>query len=300
MTKKSPKVAKTFACDKCHYTCCKLSDYDKHKMTRKHLMMTNSDTKVAKVAETIQYACDCGNVYKYRQGLHNHRKKCVVIMEEITDQTCAVHDTTESTYKNIIVQLLNDNKEMRDLLKEQQEEHRREVSELLPKLGNNNVTNHNQQLSINLFLNEQCKNALNLSDFIHELPIDFSDLNAIAEKGFVEGISKTLMEGLKRLSVYERPIHCTDKKRETLYIKENNLWEKEDDSRARMKGAIQKLKRRNMTHLNEIINTHDLASSIDLSSKIIHSHVEGMNDGQEKNMLKIIRNITRGVVIDKL
>jgi len=221
-------------------------------------------------------------------------------MEEITDQTCAVHDTPESTYKNIIVQLLNDNKEMRDLLKEQQEEHRREVSELLPKLGNNNVTNHNQQLSINLFLNEQCKNALNLSDFIHELPIDFSDLNAIAEKGFVEGISKTLMEGLKRLSVYERPIHCTDKKRETLYIKENNLWEKEDDSRARMKGAIQKLKRRNMTHLNEIINTHDLASSIDLSSKIIHSHVEGMNDGQEKNMLKIIRNITRGVVIDKL
>jgi len=297
MTKKSPKVAKKYLCEKCDYSCCKISDFNKHNLTRKHKMMTMSDTKVAKVAPSINFQCECGRLYKYRQGLHNHRKKCSTILEEV----CVVSekgDENESTYKNIIVQLLNDNKEMRELLKEQQIDHHNEVKELLPKLGN--VTNHNQQVNVNVFLNEQCKNAINLTDFIHKLPIDFSDLNAIAEKGFVEGISQTLLEGLKRLSIYERPIHCTDTKRETLYIKENNTWEKDDNGHVHMKNAIQKLKRRNMTQIGDIINAQDISNSIDISTKIIHSHVEGMNDGQEKSMSKIIKNITKGVLIEKM
>lgn len=213
-------------------------------------------------------------------------------------------DSEDVSYKQLIVQLMKDNQEMRDLLKEQQQQHNKAIESIIPKIGNNNVTTNNQQLNINLFLNEQCKHALNLSDFIHELPFDANDLLSIAEKGFVEGISQTFLEGLKRLSIYERPIHCTDKKRDVLYIKENDVWEKETPKHENMKKAIQKLKRRNMNELGNMIKQDDDISynsqSQEMSMKIIHSHVEGMEDGQEKNMDKIIKNVSKEVLLDKI
>ena len=190
---------------------------------------------------------------------------------------------------------------MRDLLKEQQEQHSNEIKGLLPKIGNS-VTN-NTQFNINLFLNEECKNAINLSDFVDKLSIEIKDLVSVAENGFIEGIGKRILDGLKQLSIYERPIHCTDKKRDTLYIKESNTWNKDTTEHELMKSAIQKLKKRNMKQITEILqddSENKFFNEEELAMKIIHNHVQGRNNNeQEKSMNKIIKNVSKEVLLDK-
>ena len=317
ITQKAQKSVGKFICEKCDYICSRKGDYSRHIATQKHKRITNDYTKSVKSVISENHECLCGKSYKYRQGLYKHRLQCSTyllenssneVVEYNQNHTTEVEkknaDNEDVSYKQLIVQLMKDNQEMRDLLKEQQQQHNKALETIIPKIGNNNVTTNNQQLNINLFLNEQCKNALNLSDFIHELPFDTNDLLSIAEKGFVEGISQTFLEGLKRLSIYERPIHCTDKKRDVLYIKDNDAWEKETPKHEHMKKAIQKLKRRNMNELGNMIKHDDDISSNthsqELSMKIIHSHVEGMEDGQEKNMDKIIKNVSKEVLLDKI
>jgi len=318
MTQKAPKSVGIYSCEKCDFVCSRKGDYNRHISTQKHKRMTLDYEKSVKSVVHENHECICGKIYKYRQGLYKHRLKCSIYLLEDTSNEIiefvkepSKHivkeqskDNDDISYKELVVQLMKDNKEMRDLLKEQQNQHNKALETIIPKIGNNNITTNNQQLNINLFLNEQCKHALNLSDFIHELPFNTNDLISIAEKGFVEGISQTFLEGLKRLSIYERPIHCTDKKRDVLYIKENDVWEKETPKHENMKRAIQKLKRRNMNELGNMIKNDDDIStnthSQELSMKIIHSHVEGMEDGQEKNMDKIIKNVSKEVLLDKI
>lgn len=317
MTQKAQKSVDKYVCKHCDFVCSRKGDYNRHIATQKHKRMTQDYTKSVKSVVSENYECICGKVYKYRQGLYKHRMKCsIYLLENSSNEIVEFNpnhinhiekenvDSEDVSYKQLIVQLMKDNQEMRDLLKEQQQQHNKAIESIIPKIGNNNVTTNNQQLNINLFLNEQCKHALNLSDFIHELPFDANDLLSIAEKGFVEGISQTFLEGLKRLSIYERPIHCTDKKRDVLYIKENDVWEKETPKHENMKKAIQKLKRRNMNELGNMIKQDDDISynsqSQEMSMKIIHSHVEGMEDGQEKNMDKIIKNVSKEVLLDKI
>lgn len=317
MTQKAQKSVDKYICEKCDFTCSRKGDYNRHISTQKHKRMTQDYVKSVKSVVSENYQCICGKIYKYRQGLYKHRMKCSEyflenssneVIEFNQNNTIEIEkkntDNEDISYKQLVLQLMKDNQEMRDLLKEQQQQHHKALETIIPKIGSNNVTTNNQQLNINLFLNEQCKDALNLSDFIHELPFNANDLISIAEKGFVEGISQTFLEGLKRLSIYERPIHCTDKKRDVLYIKENDVWEKETPKHENMKRAIQKLKRRNMNELGNMIKNDDDISnntnSQELSMKIIHSHVEGMEDGQEKNMDKIIKNVSKEVLLDKI
>ena len=310
MTQKAQKSVDIYKCTNCDFICSRKGDYIRHISTQKHKRITQDDAKSVKSVISENHECICGKIYKYRQGLYKHRMKCTkYLLEDSSNEVVVFNENTDNedvSYKQLVVQLMKDNKEMRDLLKEQQHQHTKALETIIPKIGNNNVTTNNQQLNINVFLNEQCKNALNLTDFIHELPFDSNDLISIAEKGFVEGISHTFLEGLKRLSVFERPIHCTDRKRDVLYIKDNNTWEKESPNHEHMKRAIQKLKRRNITHLGNLVkNDIDISNNSnchneEMSMKIIHSHVEGMEDSQEKNMDKIIKNVSKEVLLDKI
>ena len=244
---KVAKVAQKFYCILCDYKCIKKSNFEKHLSTEKHKkrllddqIMTNDDQKVAKVAQPL-FTCECGKKYKYKQGLSVHKKKCNFILDEHSDTS-----NNQLTLSNdVVLKLLNDNQELKNIIFKQQEQ----ISELIPKVGNtNNTINNNQKFNINVFLNEQCKDAINLSDFIKSLHVTLEQLDFTNKNGLADGISKTIIDNMSKLSIYERPMHCTDVKRETLYIKENNAWSK-DVAKEKVKSVIKKTSSKNFNAL---------------------------------------------------
>ncbi len=304
-TKKSLKIPNILLCEKCNYSTSSKKDYNKHLLTRKHKLQQNTTILSQKSPqEENEYICECGKSYTYRGSLHNHKKKCSFLHNEVVQINVEKNNKSEKNpdYNSLICKLLQGNKEMRELLKDQQDNHNKEMINILPKIGNNNTTNNNTQFNINVFLNEECKDAINLSDFIAQLSIELKDLVSVAENGFIEGIGKTICQGLKQLSIYERPIHCTDKKRDTLYIKESDNWSKDTTEHELMKNAIQKLKKRNMKQISELLTSSENSDDFDeedLAMKIIQNHVQGTNQDQEKSMNKIIKNVSKEVLLDK-
>ena len=245
---KVAKVAQYFYCKICDYKCYKKSNFEKHLTTVKHKkrlledqMMTNDAQKEQKVAQHL-FTCECGKFYKYKQGLCVHKKKCNFIIKP--------HDISNNklTLSNdVVLKLLNDNQELKTIIIQQQNQinkQQTQISELIPKVGNNNTINNNQKFNIHVFLNEQCKYALNLSDFIKSLHVTLEQLDFTKQNGLADGISKTIIDNMSKLSIYERPMHCTDIKRETLYIKENDNWEK-DNAKEKIKHAIKKTSSKN-------------------------------------------------------
>ena len=249
MTKeKMPKNAEIFHCEFCDFSCSKKSNYNFHISTLKHKIRTNTNEKMPKNAKA--YNCECGKIYKHASSLWNHKKKCNFIEEEPESQNQLIIKE-DSDYKTLFLQAIGEMKEQRhDFIKqlhEQQEEAKRKdelMMEMIGKIGN--TTNNN--ININMFLNDKCKEALNFSEFLQRIQVSYDDLENNAQLGFVNGITKILMDNLNQLQVYERPIHCTDAKRETLYIKDDDKWEK-DTSEKKLESAIQEVSRKSMTSL---------------------------------------------------
>jgi hypothetical protein len=212
--------------------------------------MTNDDKKEQKSARNDKFICECGKRYKYRQGLHKHRKICPQL--NISD-TFQENPEEKPSFMDIITQ----NKEIMDALvlqneqlMKQNQEMQRTIQEMVPKIGNNNNNTIHNQFNIQTFLNEDCKDAINFSEFIENIQVSFEDLEHQAQIGFVNGISKLFIENLRELGTYKRPIHCTDKKRKTLYIKENNEWDKEGSQNTLKKG-IQEVSRKGFECLSK-------------------------------------------------
>jgi len=244
-----------FICKLCDFKTCKKNNYNRHLQTLKHKKLSNSDIIVTNSDKNEQkeqkepiynFECDCGKKYKYKQGLSYHKKKC-----------SSLNNTTLITIedKKEIIGLKEDNKELKNMVKElikENAKHQLQISELIPKIGNNNIINNtqnnNQKFNINVFLNEQCKDAINMSDFIKSLDITIEQLHFTKQNGLIQGLSKSIIENMNKLSVYQRPMHCTDSKRETLYIKEDNEWKK-DINKEKIKGAIKKASSKNFNAL---------------------------------------------------
>jgi hypothetical protein len=223
------KNIKHFICEKCNFNCSKKGDYNRHLMTAKHKMITNDNNNTSK--NITSYSCICGKIYKYASGLSRHLKIC----SHNINNSKEIYNTNELTTTNVkttdkdqlILDLLAQNKELITML-----------NETIPKIGNttNNTTNNNNQFNLNVFLNEDCKDAINFSEFIENMKVSFEDLEHQAEVGYINGVSKLFIENLRDLGTHKRPIHCTDKKRKTLYIKENNEWDKEGSQNTLEKG----------------------------------------------------------------
>jgi hypothetical protein len=209
---------------------------------------------------TKRFICDCGKTYKVSSGLYKHKKKCSLILNSIVvgenpEEKPTMMDIITQN-KEIVDLLVLQNKEQAAIIKEQADTIKRQhkeqadtIRELIPKIGNNNNTiTTNNQFNLNTFLNEDCKDALNFSEFIAKIQVSFEDIENQAECGYVKGISKLFIENLKELGANKRPIHCTDKKRKTLYIKENDAWDKEGSQDTLIKG-IQDITRRTMKTL---------------------------------------------------
>lgn len=236
-----------FYCESCDYGTCRKSQFDRHLSTNKHKMFTNVDTAELKSSNN-EYVCECGKLYKHRQSLYVHKKKCNFVEEtEKTGNTINSMDSLFSAdnesqdYKTMFIKIMEENSEFKDLLIIQQKQimnQQKQIGELIPKVGNNNNNNNiKQKFNINIFLNEQCKDALNMNEFLKQIEVTLKQLDITKNKGQIEGLSNVFIENMNKLSVYERPLHCTDTKRETIYIKENDVWEKDPD-KTRIRAAI--------------------------------------------------------------
>ena len=252
-TKKVAKVAKNYYCEICDYKCSKKFNYDKHLDTEKHkraIIQSHSNKDVAEVMKLPidvqnekKFVCNiCEKAYKCNSGLWRHKKICI----PIKDTQIVEKNEGSNNYEGMILELVKENKEMRNMMVEQQ----KTIVDLIPKVGNNNSTTNNnnntinQKFNINVFLNEHCKDAINMSDFIKNIEITLEQLDFTKTNGLEKGLTQAIMDNMNKLSVYERPMHCTDVKRETLYIKDNDKWEKDKD-KTKIKQVINKTVNKN-------------------------------------------------------
>ena len=307
----APKSAKLRYCEKCDFTCSKDYEWSRHILTRKHQntykILTNTYNLALKSANG-EYMCDCGNVYKHRQSLYTHKKTCsisqgepinVVIENAKTSSECSnipnVPTLSSEIDKELLIKLLLKNQDVME-----------KMMEIMPKLGNNshnNITNNNttnNQFNIQMFLNEHCKNAMNLSDFIDSLPITAETYDNTIENGLTKTLTNMITNGLNKLDILERPIHCTDATRKTLYVKEANNWEKDTELLKILLG-IKQLARKQRTMISEWKDVNEGWEKDDniqtkLTTLICHSMTDIEND--EKETSKIIRAISKNVYLD--
>jgi hypothetical protein len=283
------KNAAKFVCEKCAFICSKKSNYTSHLLTQKHQngiqMVQNGIHKMPKNAETFD--CECGNTYKYKSGLYRHKKTCQKMPK----------NAEEGPMTSIMLKLLNQNAELQKIILEQSKE---------TKVTNTNIINNTtNNFNLNVFLNEKCKDAITLKDFVDGLEVRLKDLEETAQLGYSEGVSKIFINGLNELEVNKRPIHCSDAKRETLYIKDNNEWKKEDDNKTELTKAIKTIGKKNMMQIFEWQKKHPEYNDPDSKEndkyqKMIMNAMSGSTtEEQENNMKKIIKNVSKNVVIDK-
>lgn len=302
---KNPAISsKKNFCDICNIGFTTKYNYKIHNLTRKHQMETLGNAFAGKMQQEhnlqkIQstdfiYACDCcQKKYKTRSGLWKHKQNCIHKKIDYLEEN---HIVKENDKNNIIIKLLDQN----NILHNQIIELSKEKS---PIINNNNIT-HNQ-FNLNVFLNEQCKDALNIMDFVNSLQLQIKDLESTGKLGYVEGISKIFINGLKELEIHKRPIHCSDIKREVFYIKDLDKWEKEKDENKKLKEAINTISHKNIKQIPKWVeknpNYKDLTSSEnDEYLTLINNAMAGINiEEMEKNHNKIISNIAKEVVIYK-
>jgi hypothetical protein len=246
MTMMTQKNDDFFTCEKCHFISSKKCDYERHLLTRKH---KNDDKKAQKNAE--KNICICGKIFKYRQGLFVHRKTCMDYINIDSNNSLVTENKIEEKVDT------KTDKELKDLVKElikQNSELVKTIHDMVPKIGNTNITNNmnntNNSFNLNVFLNEHCKDALNISDFIDSLKITLEDLLFSKTNGISRGITDVMIKGLKELDIHKRPIHCTDIKRDIMYIKDEDKWCK-DENHEMMKNTIVKIADKERTALQQ-------------------------------------------------
>jgi len=291
------KVQLKFFCETCHYSTSRKSQYDRHLTTPKHMngnnKGNNDNEKVPKVPG--KHACCCGKEYNHVSGLSRHKKNCTQPQVSTNEQS-----------NNVIIELLKQNQEFKDLIIEQN----KQILELAGKVGGNtinNTTNNTNTNNFNLqfFLNEQCKDALNIMDFINQLQLNTADLDMVGRVGYAEGISKIFIRGLKELDIFKRPLHCSDLKREVVYVKDKDAWEKDGEDKKTMKNAIKFIAAKNFNMINEWIednpeyNDYDSKKHKEYHNIILKASGGATPEEDEKNYNKIIRNVAQEITIDK-
>tara|TARA_B110000444_G_scaffold115072_1_gene108431 strand:- start:564 stop:1526 length:963 start_codon:yes stop_codon:yes gene_type:complete len=308
---KIPKTPYKYSCIICMLNTCNKKDYERHLSTVKHKkackeavsdkIRTVEDIKFPKIPD-VKFSCGCGKSYKYKRGLWSHQKTCNYQYPE-----CVEIQKSPETPGEVVALLMEQNKILIEQNKQQVEQNKQQVEEhnkhtelltntikdMIPKMGSNNTTNNtNNQFNINMFLNEECKDAINMSDFIKSIQVSLDQLQYTTNNGLDKGITKVIMDNMNKLSKYERPLHCSDLKRETIYIKDNNKWEK-DINKERLKRAINKTSNKNYTALTEwtkenptFMKRDDQQNFYARSMSVVGKPIDGVEN-------KIIKNICK-------
>lgn len=303
ITKKRQKNAEIYFCKSCDFKCFKLSDWKRHLTRRKHLNDNNdnsNDNEKTPLYCKPNYMCECGRVYQYQSGLSRHKKtpECQTKVDD--DDNTKIGDSEIALLTNLVLEVVKQNTEA--------QKHNQVLTNKLVEIckantntTNNTQINNNNTFNLNVFLNEKCKDAMNIMDFVDSLQLQISDLEDVGKLGFVEGISNIILKNLKALDVTERPIHCADKKREIIYVKDDDKWEKESDQKLKIRKAIKRVATKNQKLLPKFKEAHpgcNYSESIysDQYSKIV---IESMRDDDVDKQDKIIKRIAKEVFIDK-
>ena len=334
------KNAGVFECKFCHFVSSKESNYKKHLMTRKHKRIILDKKKCQKNADTMTYNCICGKVYKYHSGLCKHRKSCEIYTQyheyheecnsicidiscsntanNSNDQNQDIQSKNDHNLQltNIITEVMNQNKEMlqnvmnenkelHEIIKQQQETFNKQMKEILPKVGNtihqDNSVHNSNKYNLNIFLNDKCKDALDIKEFLQTLIIEVGDLEYTGQEGFVKGISNIFIRGLRELEITKRPIHCTDLKRDTLYIKDQGKWEK-DKNEEKVSNAIDTVKQNTFSKIQQWVklnpNCHDSHHpNSDTYLNLIRESIGGYDETLNKNVKKVIKKLANEVYL---
>jgi len=296
LTKKNPNI---FHCCICDFKSFNKKDYNRHLHTKKHIINVEQ-YNIIENSQKPSYKCQCGKIYKDNSGLWRHKKKCInkKIDYELSEEKDKIKET-----EALIQYLMKENTEFKQLILDQN----KQIIEMAKNSGHNNNNNNttNNSFNLNLFLNETCKNALNIMDFVNQLQVEIKDLEETGRIGFSDGISKIFINGLKDLDISLRPVHCSDLKRETLYIKNDDQWNKENEEKTILTNAIKHVAHKNIKQIpfwqkeNPEYNDPNSKQN-DKYMKMICNVMSGSTkEEQEQNINKVIRNVSKEVTIDK-
>ena len=305
------KICNKFYCEKCDYTTSRKSSYEDHTLSAKHQKKSFGDKNINNSAKILQsdkkFICEnCNKQYMSRNGLWKHNKICKI--ESYNDSESNNKEINENTYTGIsqetILSILKQNRELQQMLIEQN----KTIIELSKnnQIITNNTTHtnsHNKSFNLHFFLNETCKDAMNIMDFVDSIQLQLSDLERVGELGYVDGISNIIVKNLKELDVEKRPVHCTDKKRETMYVKDEDKWEKDEENN-KIRKAIKRVVSKNQRlipkfkELHPDCNTYHSKYS-DQYNKLIVESCGGSGDNDLEKEEKIIKNISKNVIIEK-
>jgi len=294
-----PKLCSKFSCDICDYNTCKKSSYDNHIESKKHKnnVLTTFDNEIMPKLCSKKYSCEnCEKQFNDRAGLWRHKKKCLDKKSDNEDKDISM--------KELVLMLFQQNNKVQDAIIEMS----KQISTTNNNTNNNTTNNnnsHNQttnnSFNLQFFLNETCKNAMNITDFIDSIKLQLSDLISVGELGYVEGISNIIVKNLSALDVTERPVHCTDKKRETFYIKDEDKWEKDENDK-KIRKLIKNVAYKNQKlfpKFKESYPDYNNSNSkySDQYSKIV---IESLADGDIEKEDKIIKKISKATNIDNI
>jgi len=296
LPQKSPRI---FRCIKCDLITSNKKDYKRHLMTLKHQdtakPLTLTDDLGPQNPHSLNtYICECGRHYKHRQSLFSHKKKCSHQEEN------NIEDDSPLNEKGIIMTLLQQNNQLQN-----------QIIELCKDKSVTNINNtgahinsHNKTFNLNVFLNETCKDAMNIMDFVDSLKLQLSDLENVGRLGYVEGISNIIIKNLQEMDVHKRPVHCSDSKREVMYIKDEDKWEKENESKNKLRKVIKKVACKNQRLIPKFKEEHPDCGKYhskfsDQYNKLVVESMGGPGDNDDEKEDKIIRKIAKNVLIDK-
>ena len=292
-----------YECKICEYITCRKSQYDRHLATSKHKLRTNTNIVVHTSSKI--YQCDCKKIFKHASSLWNHKQKCKGVVQEQTP--------APPLDSSLVIELLKQNQEFKELMIEQHKrmtEQQDTIIELSKNAGNttNNTINNtmnNNKFNLNVFLNETCKDAINLNDFIQSIELTMDDFIKTGEVGYVRGISDIMLERIREMHPHVRPIHCTDLKRETVYVKDSDVWAKEDETKKHLRKAVRIVANKNKAQVHpwiaenpkyDILDTPECNKFFEYSKASLGGYGREESERFEK---KIINNILKETIIDK-
>jgi|694.fasta_scaffold02223_35 hypothetical protein len=304
--------AKKFCCKFCDYNTDRKCNFDAHLISKRHVinsaMETNGNQIQRKFSE-INYSCEkCQKQFKNRSGLWKHKKNC----KNVNNINNKDHENLINKDELIMLlvkqnaELIKEHTDIKNMMIEQQNMMIKVIENGThnTNITNTNTNSHNKAFNLNFFLNETCKNAMNINDFVDSIKLQLSDLMEVGELGYVEGISKIIVKNLNALDETERPVHCTDKKRETIYIKDQGQWEREDDNKSKLKKAINKIAHKNIKLISQFREKYPdykkYESNIsDKYNKMIIEAMGGAGNNNAEKEDKIIKKITKATTISQ-
>ena len=302
---KLPKMPTKYICEKCDFICFKKSNYEKHLNTQKHINANNANLNNALIFN--EKICSiCNHIFKHASSLSRHKKKCRIHLKNdiIDNDENKIINSPEDVkmLTSLIMEVVKSNTDLQKQTLEMQQQ-MLDVCKTNMNTTNNMNNCHNKTFNMQVFLNEKCKDAMNLTDFVNSMMLQFSDLEELGELGYVEGISRQMVRKLNEMDVYKRPIHCSDLKRETMYVRDNDVWEKETELYDKLRKAIKYITKKNGDLMIPWRDAHPQCMKLehplnDTYLNIMNQAMGGKGEFFESES-KIIRKISKCVMIDK-